>query len=68
MNGLATDPPPPRDLSNCAADSAVIMSAGNLTRIATALFRYTNQILGIFPPDLGTLYRTQNQLFGDGSV
>ena len=57
-----SDPPAPRDFSNCNPDALVTASSGNMKRIANALFRYANYNRNIFPPDLGTLYRAESQM------
>jgi hypothetical protein len=57
--GPPNDPPPPRDLSNCAANPTINTSAANLTRLAQAAMNYANSNRGLYPPDLGTIYKWQ---------
>jgi len=54
-----TDPPPPRDFSNCTTNPAVPTSANNLRRLAHALLNYANDNRGTYPADPGTLYKSQ---------
>jgi hypothetical protein len=56
--GEPSDPPPPRDFSNCDVNPQIPRSADNLRRLAHAFLNYANDNRGTYPLDLGTLYKS----------
>ena len=60
FGGSEVSPPPlPRPV-NLSGDAKVVQSASNLRQLSQKLLFYSNDFKGRYPPDLGTLYLTQD--------